>query len=154
MSRINQFLTLAGLSCLVATSVLSQTFQLSPDAAVIYKTGDPADWPKELDAVVAAPDNHKILLENGDVRVLDVTVQPGEVEPLHSHSWNSVLYIQAAGDFVDRDADGNVIFDTRQLEVPLELPLTMWKEPEAPHSVENLSSTITLRLIRVEIKNK
>ena len=67
-------------------------------------------------------------------------------------SWNSVLYIQAAGDFIDRDRDGKVIFDTRKLPAPLKLPLTMWKGPEAPHSVENLSKTITIRLIRVEVK--
>jgi len=29
-----------------------------------YKTGDPADWKKELDAVIAAPDYHKVLLGN------------------------------------------------------------------------------------------
>jgi len=30
--------------------------------------------------------------------------------------------------------------------------MTIWKDPEAPHSVENLSKTITLRLIRLEMK--
>lgn len=29
-----------------------------------YNTGDPADWKKELDSVIAAPDNHKVLLGN------------------------------------------------------------------------------------------
>jgi hypothetical protein len=29
----------------------------------------------------------------------------------------------------------------------------MYKKPEAPHSVENLSATITLHLVRVEMKN-
>ena len=73
------------------------------------------------------------------------------MEPLHHHQWHSVLYIQSAGDFIDRDG-GNIIFDTRTLKTPLKFPLTMWKDPEAPHSVENLSKTITLRLIRVEMK--
>ena len=30
------------------------------------------DWPRENDAVIAASKNHKILLENENVRVLDV----------------------------------------------------------------------------------
>jgi hypothetical protein len=102
------------------------------------------------------PGNHKILLENGNVRVLDVTLAPGETEPVHSYRWPSVLYILTAGDFVDRDGDrdgeGNVIFDTRQLKTPLQYPMTMWKDPEAPHAVENLSKTITPHLIRVEMK--
>ncbi|MFL0354687.1 hypothetical protein [Xanthomarina sp. GH4-25] len=73
-----------------------------------YKTGNPADWPKELDAVISAPNNHKILLENDQVRVLEVTLAPGEIEALHHHQWPSVLYIQEAGDFTDSDGDDRV----------------------------------------------
>lgn len=153
MRKVNQYTILFALFCLLAHSAFSQTKQTTDDSTLIYKTGNPADWPKELDAVIAAPENHKILLENENVRVLEVTLLPGVIEPLHSHRWHSVLYIQTVGDFIDRDGDGNVIFDSRQLETPLKLPLTMWKDPEAPHSVENSSKTVTIRLIRVEIKN-
>ena len=138
--------------CLGSSSCFSQNKEIKADQSINYKTGNPADWPKNLDAVVAAPKNHKILLENENVRVIQVTLKPGEVEPLHHHQWHSVLYIQSAGDFVDRDGVGNVIFDSRTLKTPLKFPMTMWKDPEAPHSVENLSKTITLRLIRVEMK--
>jgi len=68
------------------------------------------------------------------------------------HRWPSVLYIMDAGDFIDRDKDDNIILDTRELPEPLEFPLTIWKGPEAPHSVENLSKTKILRLIRMEKK--
>ncbi len=119
---------------------------------IIYKTGDPATWPAELDAVSAAPNNHKILLENDQVRVLEVYLAPDEKEPIHHHKWPSVLYIPEAGDFIDYDSDGNVIFDTRKMPDPLTFPLTMQKEPEAPHSVVNLSKTKPIRLIRVEMK--
>jgi hypothetical protein len=117
-----------------------------------YAKGNSADWPKEMDAVIAAPKNHKVLLENESVRVLEVTLLPGETEPVHCHKWHSVLYIESAGDFIDRDGAGNILMDTRKLPTPLKFPMTMYKEPEAPHSVENLSKTITLRLIRVEMK--
>ncbi len=92
------------------------------------------------------------MLENDTVRVLEVTVLPGETEAVHHHQWPSVLYFMDAGDFIDRDGSGNIIFDTRKLPEPLKFPLTMWKAPEAPHSVENLSKTKKIRLIRVEIK--
>ena len=138
--------------CLTSSSCFSQNKVTKTDQSINYKTGSPADWPKDQDAVAAAPKNHKILLENENVRVLQVTLKPGEVEPVHHHQWHSVLYIQSAGDFIDRDGAGNVIFDTRTLKTPLKFPMTMWKDPEAPHSVENLSKTITLRLIRVEMK--
>lgn len=118
-----------------------------------YKTGNPADWPAELDAVSAAPNNHEILLENDKVRVLSVTPAPNEVEKVHHHQWPSVLYVMQAEDFTDRDAEGNLIMDTRTLDEPLQFPLTMWKDPEAPHSATNLSNTTPIKLIRVELKN-
>ena len=117
-----------------------------------YKTGNLANWPAEMDAVIAAPNNHKILLENEKVRVLEVYLAPEEKEPLHHHKWPSVLYIQEAGDFIDYDSNDKVIFNTQKLPEPLSFPLTMTKEPEAPHSVVNLSKTKPIRLIRVEMK--
>jgi len=134
-----------------APDVVGDSDHVASSGQLKYATGDPASWPAELDAVIAAPDNHKVLLENDHVRVLEVTLGPGEVEPLHSHRWPSVLHIQQAGHFLDRDAEGNVIFDSREAP-PLELPLTMWKGPEAPHSPVNLSEDTEIRLIRVELK--
>lgn len=137
---------------LLAFTLTSFSQKTTLDQSIVYKTGNPADWPAELDAVVAAPNNHKILLENDKVRVLEVTLAPGEVENLHHHQWPSVLYIQEAGDFTDSDGEGNIIFDSRKLPEPLKLPMTMYKDPEAPHTVTNMSKTKTVRLIRVEMK--
>jgi hypothetical protein len=51
------------------------------------------EWPPRLDAVIAAPKNHRVLMEDETVRVLEVTVEPGEREALHHHrcqaSWSS-----------------------------------------------------------------
>lgn len=152
MKKPNQLFILIILLCFINNNSFGQNRATKSDSAIIYKTGNPADWPKEKDAVIAAPKNHKISLENENVRVLEVNVLPGEIEAIHSHRWPSVLYIQAAGDFIDRDSAGIIIFDSRQLPTPLKFPMTMWKEPEAPHSIENLSKIITLHLIRVELK--
>jgi hypothetical protein len=142
----------ASLVALVCAATSPSYGQSQSPQTLLYKTGDPADWPADLDAVIAAPKNHKVLLETDKVRVLDVQLAPGELENLHHHRWASVLYIIEAGDFIDRDADGKVILDTRRMDKPLTFLLTMWKEPEAPHSVENLSQTQPIRLIRVELK--
>lgn len=138
--------------CIATFSIVSVFGQITEKQELLYKTGYPSDWPKDQDAVVSAAKNHKILMENERVRVLEVTVTPNEVEAVHHHQWPSVLYIMEAGDFIDRDGEGNVIMDSRQLPEPLVFPMTMWKDPEAPHSVENLSDTKSIRLIRVEIK--
>lgn len=123
------------------------------ESTLRYRSGDPRQWPDDLDAVVAAAANHTVLLENEHVRVLAVTIAPGEMENLHHHVWPSVIYLTEAEAFVDRDGEGTVLNDTREMDRPLELPLTMWKEPEALHSVENLSASTTLRLFRVELKS-
>ena len=112
---------------------------------------NPATWDDSLDAVVAAPKNHKVVLENDKVRVLEVTVQPGEREPVHAHKWSSVLYVMEEENIRDYDADGNVIYDTKTDKNPMKTPYTIWMEPQAPHSVENLSKK-PLRLMRVELK--
>jgi hypothetical protein len=91
-------------------------------------------------------------MENDKVRVLEVTIAPGETEEVHHHQWPSVLYIQEAGDFIDYDSDGKIIVDTRLIKPALKFPMTMWKDSEGAHSVQNLSKTITIRLIRVEMK--
>lgn len=144
-------IAIISITAFTTTLVFGQTTE---EQKLLYKTGNPANWPKEQDAVVSAPNNHKILMENERVRVLEVTLQPNEIEPVHHHQWPSVLYIMEAGDFIDRDSEGNIIMDTRQLPEALVFPMTTWKDPEAPHSVENLSDTKTIRLIRVELKNK
>ena len=108
-------------------------------------------WPDSLEALHAAPNNHKVILENERVRVLEVTINPHEKEPVHGHRWPSVLYIDKAGDFVDYDHNGNVLVDSRRAAAPLQYPITQWLPPQAPHAVENLSE-VSVHLIRVELK--
>ena len=43
------------------------------------------------DAIVAAPDNPKVVFENEKVRVFEVTIKPGEKERFHEHSMFSVM---------------------------------------------------------------
>ena len=116
-----------------------------------YDPNNPASWPDSLDAVAAAPQNHKVVLENERVRVLEVTVRPGEKEPLHMHRMPSVMYVMAEDNIRDYDADGKVLYDSRTDKAPPKTPYTIWMEPQAPHRVENLSKK-PLRLLRVELK--
>jgi len=116
-----------------------------------YDSNNPATWPAELDAIVAAPQNHKVVLENERVRVLEVTVQPGEREPVHGHKWPSVMYVMAEDLIRDYDSEGKLLYDSRTDNARLKTPYTIWMAPQAPHSVENLSKT-PLRLLRVELK--
>jgi hypothetical protein len=50
-------------------------------------------WPDSLDAVVAAPGSHRVVFENQTIRVLAVTIAPGQREPEHTHCWPSVMVV-------------------------------------------------------------
>jgi len=124
---------------------------LAPGAAIAANGPAKAacPWGPEYDAVRAAPKNHKVLLENDRVRVLDVTVPPGEREILHAHCRPSVLYITQRGALRDRDKDGRVVRD--EASAP-PLPAVQWHETEPLHSVENLDAK-PLHIVRIELKD-
>ncbi len=109
-----------------------------------------AAWPAELEALVAAPAHHLVLLENESVRVLDTRIAPGESTPVHHHRWPGVIYLLTWSDFVRRDAHGNVLFDSRTA-APMVPGAAIWVAPLPPHSVENVG-TSELRALTVELK--
>jgi predicted metal-dependent enzyme (double-stranded beta helix superfamily) len=108
-------------------------------------------WPEALDALVAAPDYHKLLFENEHVRVLDVRIGPGQIVPVHTHKWPSVIQVRSASDFVRRDGDGNLLFDSRDAGAADEAPAIIWTDSLPPHSVENIGNA-EIHLVSVEIK--
>ena len=110
----------------------------------------PSPWPASLDALIAAPDFHRLILENEHVRVLDVLIPPGRFVPVHTHCWPGVQHILSHSDFIRRDAGGNIQLDTRQLSEPI--PSIVWSEPMSPHSVENIGTT-NLHVLVVEVKS-
>lgn len=127
------------------------TFLAASRAAAPGSAPTDCPWPAAQDAIQAAPLNHRVIFENDHVRVLDVTVPPHTKENVHAHCWPSVLYITDAGQYVDYDINGKVLFDSRSLASPPALPMTIWKGPEAPHAIDNLDDK-PLHLVRVELK--
>lgn len=112
---------------------------------------NPQDWPKQLDALIAAPQHHVLLFENEAVRVLDTSVPPGQTVPLHTHCWPSALYLLGWSDFVRRDAQGSVLMDSRTINKPSE-GAALWSLPMPPHTLENVGDA-DLRFISVELKS-
>jgi quercetin dioxygenase-like cupin family protein len=106
--------------------------------------------PDSLDALDAAPQHHRLLLENDQIRVLEALIPPGERTAVHTHSWPAVQYITSFSHFIRRDAAGNIIHDSRSQE-PLPEGTAIWSEPLTPHSAENVGET-PLRVIVVELK--
>jgi hypothetical protein len=102
-------------------------------------TSEPRGWPwsDALDALVAAPSSHRVVLENEYIRVLEVTIGPGEREPEHTHRRPSVM-------LVDRPAriryyTGSTLTYTSPEQLPAQTATKVsWLDPEGPHSVENI----------------
>lgn len=110
-------------------------------------------WSDDLDALVAAPDNHTLLFENDFVRVLDTVIRPGETTPMHTHCWPGAMYLQSWSDFVRRDEKGDILADSRKIESLSTPPPVLWLEPLPPHTLENVGTT-DIRGISVEIKKQ
>ena len=108
-------------------------------------------WPESLDAMQAAPDHHRVLLENEHVRVLEGWVAPGDTVPVHTHRWPGVLHIVSSSHFVRFDAEGRLIYDSRN-GPPLPAAGTiLWGAALTPHSLRNVGTT-DIRVIAVETK--
>jgi hypothetical protein len=108
-------------------------------------------WPDELDALTAAPQHHKLLLENDTVRVIDTLIRPNETTALHTHRWPASLYILSWSDFVRYDDKNNIVVDSRTFEKSPLASSALWTEPLPPHTLENVGKN-DIHLISVEIK--
>ena len=112
------------------------------------------DWQSidSLDALIAAPNHHKLLFENERVRVLYTSIPAGDKVPVHTHRWPSVLYIQSWGEFVRCDENGKVLLDSRTVEAFKTPSEVLWSQPLPPHTFENVGST-SIDIIAVELKD-
>ena len=104
-----------------------------------------------LDAMLAAPDHHDVLVENPHVRVLDTKLSPGERTPVHEHSWPAALYILSWSDFVRYSPTGDVLVDSRTLSAQPKTGEALWSGPLPPHYVHNIGNSV-LHIIAVEVK--
>jgi hypothetical protein len=109
-------------------------------------------WPAELDALVAAPQHHKLLFENEAVRVLDANIPPGETTALHMHSLPASHIVISWSDFIRYDGAGNILLDSRSLGKTIAPHTALWSEPLGPHALKNVGNS-ELHIISVEIKN-
>jgi hypothetical protein len=140
------FVIVASLLLLASGSAPAQGMPVSTDGT------DPKTWAPGLDAVKAGARNHKVIFEDKEVRVLSVTVAPGEVEVAHHQVWPSVIVFVTLPPYENRDARGNVLPLKIIPGAKQEQPVMVRVPPEAAHSVTNTSST-AMHLIRIEYKN-
>ncbi len=97
-----------------------------------------------LDPVKVAPDTHKVAFENAFVRVLEVRVPAGKIEPRHSHPHGLSVYLT--------DWEAKVTVDGRSPSVnPRKAGTFAWSDAVI-HTVENVGPREG-HVLRIELKH-
>ena len=99
---------------------------------------------KSLLPEVVSPDVYKVLLENEDVKVLEVTFEPGQSDNMHDH-YPSTVYILQGGKAQVTLPDGTV----NEIEPPT--GFIGHNTEKARHQVKNIGDN-TIKIILVERK--
>jgi hypothetical protein len=120
---------------------------------ILLPNPKPWRWPDSLDALIAAPAHHQLLLEDREVRVIHTRIAPGDTVPLHTHRWGGVAYLQSWSHFIRRDENGEILFDSRRGEVPQKVPCARRIQPLSPHTVENLGP-LEISIVMIEFKDQ
>jgi hypothetical protein len=108
---------------------------------------------ESYDAVIAAPQSHRVVFEDDTRRELVVIVEPGVREPFHHHRWHSEMRIYRSAAMRYYDASGTYR-DSPKDDVAIDAPLIEQRAPEPLHSVENLSEHDVLFALRIEFKHQ
>ena len=122
------------------------------------KLSDAWPFPRAYDSIVAAPNNYKLLFEDDHVRLVEVTLRPGETEPTHGDPYPAVLALDAISGttptdtFADRKSSLNG--QGAKLAGPppqFTSPSCSTTPPRAPHSMHN-GGTTPIHYYRIEFK--
>jgi quercetin dioxygenase-like cupin family protein len=96
-----------------------------------------------LDPVKVASNTHKLALENAFVRILDVHIPPGSIEPRHSHPHGLSVY------FTDWEAE--VTIDGKPAQVNHRKAGTFAWSDAVIHTVRNAGKSEG-HVLRIELK--
>ncbi len=97
-----------------------------------------------IDPVVASPNNYKLLMENEEVRVVEMTLKAGEIDNEHSHLPETAYFISGGKIKIH-------VPDADAMEADIPDGHVMWHEPWT-HRVENVG-TSDVKAILVESKH-
>lgn len=108
----------------------------------MMKTIAVEDSVTSVDPLKIAPQNYRLLMENGRVRVYDVTIKPGEKIALHTIG-PSVIYVFNDGRLKHTYPDGKV------RETDAVSGTVVWDDAET-HETENVGET-DIHSLKIEL---
>jgi quercetin dioxygenase-like cupin family protein len=114
-------------------------FGITATAFVRTQSADPT-----LDPARIAADTHKVVFENAFVRVLEVRLPPGKIEPRHRHPHGLSVYLT--------DWDAKVTVDGREPQVNQRKAGTFAWSDAVVHTVQNVGKAEG-HILRIELKH-
>jgi quercetin dioxygenase-like cupin family protein len=96
------------------------------------------------DALKAAPNAYKLLMENDRVRVMDIRLKPGEKAPMHNHPNDHVIYVITGAKTRLTSPDG------KKIEMDAKAGQTLMME-KGSHMAENIGTTVGHNIM-IELK--
>jgi quercetin dioxygenase-like cupin family protein len=125
---IRRWVALVSFLALIATATAFSLAQSTSDA---------------LDPVRVAPDTHKVAFENALVRVLEVHIPPGSIEPRHRHPHGLSVYLS--------DWQAKVTVDGNEALVNQRKTGSFAWSEAVIHTVQNIGPTEG-HVLRIELK--
>ncbi len=121
MVKLRRIILLTCVLCLAVSTVLAQ----------------------DVTKVAGGPETHKVILDNDQVRVLDVRIPPGQKVAMHSHPANVVYYIT--------DYKTKVTSPDGKTAIREGKAGTAFSFGPTTHAIENAGTT-ELHLVQIEMK--
>ena len=100
----------------------------------------------QVDALIASPENFRLILENDDVRVLEYTLLPGQRDRRHTHP-QRVAHVISGGQLRVGFPDGTHR-DFDEIAGTSE-----WSKPSPLHDTQNIGTT-PIKILLVEVKQR
>ena len=110
-------------------------------SALFFVTG--TALAQDVTTVAGGKETHKVLIDNADVRVLDVRLPPGQKVAMHSHPAN-VTYFLTDAKFKVTSSDGKTV------ERDSQAGQARWSDA-VTHAIENVG-TNEVHLVQTELK--
>jgi quercetin dioxygenase-like cupin family protein len=113
---------------------------LSVIGSLIFNLTNAQDW------VTASSEDKKILVDNDHFRLVEITLQPGKKEPLHTHPEYIEYFMESGKMIVTYPGKAPVIWN-------VEKGKAYSGKPEPPHTIENAEAT-PIKLLLTEMKDR
>jgi beta-alanine degradation protein BauB len=104
----------------------------------------PASQSLSVDALIASPENFRLVLENQNVRVLEYILLPGRKDRQHTHPGRVAHVISGSTLRVGFPDDTSMVVEEKVGE-------SSWSNPSPLHDTENIGTTL-IKILLLEVK--